>query len=51
MWMKKGDVTWDEVAKLIIALAVLIFLVIAIWLLKDKIIDLFDKFMNVLRFG
>ncbi|MEW6063492.1 MAG: hypothetical protein AB1571_03950 [Nanoarchaeota archaeon] len=49
--MKKGDITWDEIAKLIIALTVLIFLVIAVWLLKDKIVDLFDKFLAVLRFG
>ena len=49
--MKKGDMTWEEIGKLLIALAVLLFLIIAAWLLRDKMIELFDKFKTFLRFG
>ncbi len=47
---KKADITWDTVAKMLIALAVLVFILIIIWKSKDKIVSSFNAFKNFLRF-
>lgn len=47
---KKGDFGMDEISKLIIALIVLFTLLAITWLLRDKLLSLFDKLVNILRF-
>jgi len=48
---KKGSIEWDEIVKMLIFLAVLIFLLVSIWLARDKLYLVFDKIKNMLRFG
>ncbi len=47
---KKGELEMDTIGKLIIALVVLILLITFIFLFKEKLGNLFDKFFEVLRF-
>ena len=49
--MKKGDVAWDTIAKLLMALVLLLILAVALYLMKDKMVSLFDHIKRVLRFG
>ena len=46
----KAEIHWDELYKIIMMLIVLLALVMAVWLFKDKIYILFDKIKEVLRF-
>lgn len=48
---KKGDVEIDELAKVLIAILVLVVIVMVIWLLRDKMLILFERFKNLLGFG
>ena len=48
---KKGDISWEVMAKLLIGLVVLLVLIILSWLLKDQIYSIFDSFKNFLRFN
>ena len=49
--MKKGDIAWDTIAKLIIALVFLLLISVALYLLKDKMYALLDQIKRALRFG
>jgi len=49
--MKKGDVAWDTIAKLMIALAFLLLAGIIIFLFRDKMVALLDQIKRILRFG
>ncbi len=48
---KKGDFSWEQIAKLLIVIVFLLILLIMIWLLRDKLFSLFDKLKDILRFG
>jgi len=48
---KRGDIEWDELGKTLLALVLLLVLVIAIWLLRDKLFSLLETVKNILRFG
>ena len=48
---KKGDFEWETLAKLIIAIIVLVFILAIIYLAKDKIMEKIQAFGNMLRFG
>ena len=49
--MKKGDLTWDTIGKILIALAILVFIILMIFLLKDKSYSLLDRIKDILAFG
>lgn len=49
--MNKRGIAFEELAKWIITLAVLVILVVSIIVLKAKGINLLDRFMEVFRFG
>ena len=48
---KKGGLTWDEIGKLIIFLVIFIAVLIIIWIFKDKIFALSDKFKMIFSGG
>lgn len=48
---KKGDFSWETLAKLILALVMLLFIAGIIFLAKDKIYSLLGKVTNIFRFG
>lgn len=48
---KKADFMWESLAKLLIALMVLFFILAMLWLAKDKIALQIAKLGNILRFG
>ncbi|MBU0962488.1 MAG: hypothetical protein KKD48_01135 [Nanoarchaeota archaeon] len=48
---KKADFSFESLAKLLIAVVVLAFLLIIAWLARDKISSLIDQLKNILRFG
>lgn len=48
---KKGDLTWDEIGKLIIFLIIFITLLILVWLFKDKIFLMLEKLKTILSGG
>lgn len=48
--MKKGALEWDQLAKLIIAVLLLLVLLALIFVFKDKIVELFDKLKEVVMF-
>ena len=41
--MKKGELHWDELGKVIIALIVLIVIILIIWFLRDKLYSFIPK--------
>lgn len=49
--MKKADITWEAVAKLILALVFLLFITIIIFKYKDKMLSVFGTIKNYFRFG
>ncbi len=50
LFNKKGDLQWDYIAKIVIGLVVLVFVLLLIWKSKDKIMDLLDSFKDIMRF-
>lgn len=48
---KKADFSFESLAKLLIAMVILVFLLIIAWLGKDKIVSLIEQLKNILRFG
>ncbi len=49
--MKKGDIEIDKLAIWIFALILLVVLIFIILRYKEKLIELFSNFGNILRFG
>jgi len=49
--MKKGDLSWDTIGKLILVVAFLLIFVLIIFLLKDKLYNLYDGFRSFLGLG
>ncbi len=51
LFNKKGDVEFDLIIKLVLALIVFIVIILLIFLLKDKSSIIMDKIKHILRFG
>jgi len=49
--MKKGDLSIETVAKLLIIVAVLVILIFVIYSFNDKSLGFVDKIKDLLRFG
>lgn len=49
--MARGDIAWDTIGKLLIALAFLLLAVLIIYLFRDKMLDLLEQIKRVMRFG
>lgn len=49
--MKKGEIAWDTIAKLLLALAFLLILSIALYLMRDKMALILERITRILRFG
>ncbi len=49
--MKKGDISWDTIVKLVLVVALLLFVILMIYLLRDKIGLAGMKVNDFLRFG
>ncbi|HLC73047.1 MAG TPA: hypothetical protein VJH20_00250 [Candidatus Nanoarchaeia archaeon] len=41
--MKKGEITWDEMGIALVALIFLLFILLVVWLFKDKILDMISR--------
>lgn len=50
-WLKKGDIEFDTILKLIIALVILIVIISLIYLFKSKSLSILDSVKELLRFG
>lgn len=49
--MNKRGIAFEVLAKWIIGLAVLVIIILGMMILKSRGINLFDKFMDIFRFG
>lgn len=49
--MKKGDISWDTIVKMVLVVALLLFVILMIYLLRDKITLVGTKVNDFLRFG
>jgi len=50
--MKRGDLAWDFMGKIILALVVLFIVVFVAWLMRDKFAEIIEKFPKIfLGFG
>ncbi len=47
----KKALAWDVLGKIILAIAVLLILLLIIYVLKDKMYSLWEKIVNIFRFG
>ena len=51
-WMnKKGDMEFETVMKLLLALIILLIILGLIFLLKNKLINILDRIKEILRIG
>ncbi|AJF62398.1 MAG: hypothetical protein QT11_C0001G0249 [archaeon GW2011_AR20] len=48
---KRGELGWEEIAKIIIVLVFLIIVIAIVYLFKDKTGSLLESIKNILRFG
>lgn len=48
---KKGDLGWEEIAKIILVIVFLIILILIVTLYKDKSLDVIEKIKDLIRFG
>ena len=48
---KRGELGWEQIAKIIIVLVVLIILIVIGFLFKDRLYELADQLKDFLRFG
>ena len=49
--MRKGEIAWEFIVKAILAVALLLFVTIMIYMFKDKLVLAVAKFGEFLRFG
>ncbi len=49
--MKKGELAWEVIVKLVFVVAVLLFLLLVVYLLREKLFALFERMTGFLRFG
>ncbi len=48
---KKGEIGWEEIAKILLVLVFLIILISIAFLFRDKISSTIESIKNILRFG
>ena len=48
---KKGDFTFEQIGKILLALAFLIILILIAFLFKDKLVQVIENIKNIVRFG
>lgn len=48
--MKKGDITWETIVKLIIILIILVILITLTFLFKNRLFDLFSAIKSTLGY-
>ncbi|MEK6834641.1 MAG: hypothetical protein AABX61_00060 [Nanoarchaeota archaeon] len=48
---KKGEMGWEEIAKIILVLVFLIIIIAIAYLLRDKISQTLESIKNLVRFG
>ena len=44
--MKKGEITWDTLGKILIILVIFVFIILAIWIFREKLYDIFGGFKS-----
>ncbi|HZX12659.1 MAG TPA: hypothetical protein VFE88_04355 [Candidatus Nanoarchaeia archaeon] len=49
--MRKGDLAWDTIGKLVIGLAFMVVLALIIFFARDKMGELLKELVKALRFG
>jgi len=49
--MNKKGLAWETFGKIVLALAVLLILIGIVYVLKDKMYELWDKIVNIFRLG
>ena len=49
--MKRGAFELDQLAYWILALVALVFLILAIYLMREKGVNIIDSILNLFRFG
>lgn len=49
--MKKAELAWDKIGKLILILLALVILIAIAFLFKDKLYEIFNNFKEFVRFG
>ena len=49
--MKKGEITWDFIGKIILALVVLFIVIYLVFLLKDKFAEFISNLPRLFRTG
>jgi hypothetical protein len=50
MKSKKADITWETIAKLLLALAFLVFMTMIVYLYKDKLLAMLNSLVSMMRF-
>jgi hypothetical protein len=48
---KKGDFVWSKLGNIILILVLLLVLSIAIFLLRDRMVDIWKKLVDFITFG
>lgn len=48
---KKGEMGWEEIAKIILVLVFLVIIIAIAYLLRDKISQTLESIKNLVRFG
>ena len=49
--MKKGEMTWELVVKLVLGVAFLLFVLLMVYLFREKLLALASRVADLLRFG
>jgi len=49
--MNKKGLAWETLGKIILAMVILLVLIGIIYILKDKMYELWEKIVNIFRFG
>ena len=48
---KKGDLGWEEIARIILVVVFLVILILITTLYKDKLLEVIEKIKDLIRFG
>ncbi len=48
---KKGELGWEEIAKILLVLVFLIIMIAIAFLFRDKLVNLIEGIKSILRFG
>ena len=45
--MKKGELTWDTLGKIVLALVLLFVIIFILWLLRDKLAEFIENYPRI----